>query len=164
LINEGNINYLEKELISIRKDTRKAKEGTYINCGEVELIQLNTDLKDENDSSQIYFGKYKETTMLFTGDASIKSEEYILDNYEVDKTDILKVGHHGSKTSTSKKFIDTIRPKYSLISCGKDNKFNHPNSSVLKTLKTSKIYRTDQNGSVKFKLNKDNIKIEVYST
>ena len=160
LINEGNINYLEKELISIRKDIRKAKEGTYISSGDIDLVQLNTDLEEENDSSQIYFAAYKNYTFLFMGDASIKSEKYIMDNYDLGEIDFLKVGHHGSKTSSSKSFIDQISPKYSLISVGKDNKFNHPNKEVLDNLKYSKIYRTDAAGSIMFRVKNNKLKIE----
>jgi len=134
-INEGKTNYLEKELMSIKKDIKVAEEGTYLECGEIGLVQLNKDLEDENDSSQIYFGKYNETTMLFTGDASLKSEEYILNNYDLGEIDILKVGHHGSKTSTGEKLLKSIKPKRALISCGKDNKFNHPHKSVINLLK-----------------------------
>ena len=86
------------------------------------------------------------------GDASIKSEKHLLNNYNLDQIDILKVGHHGSKTSTSKEFINTINPRYALISVGEDNKFNHPNQNVIKNLKNTKIYRTDQDKSIMFKI------------
>ena len=159
LINEGKLNYPEKELISLTSNVEVAKEGRYISCGDIDLIQLNTDLSDENDSSQVYYGKYNDITLLFTGDASLKSEDYILNNYDIGEIDILKVGHHGSKTSTGKKLLETINPKYALISCGKDNKFGHPNESVLNNLIDSKIYRTDINGSVI--LNIKNNKLEI---
>lgn len=162
LINEGKLNYLEKELISLTSNVEVAKEGKYISCGDIDLVQLNTDLSDENDSSQVYYGKYNDITLLFTGDASLKSEEYILNNYDIGEIDILKVGHHGSKTSTGKKLLETIKPKYALISCGKDNKFGHPNESVLNNLIDSKIYRTDINGSVKIKITNNKIQIEKF--
>ena len=98
------------------------------------------------------------------GDASIKSEKYIMDNYDLGEVDFLKVGHHGSKTSSSKSFIDQISPKYSLISAGKDNKFNHPNDSVLDILKDSKIYRTDIGGTITFKIKNNELKIETLTT
>ena len=160
LINEGNINYLEKELMTIRDDIKIAAEGTYISCGDIDLVQLNKDLEEENDSSQIYFASYKNYTFLFMGDASIKSEKYIMDNYDLGEIDFLKVGHHGSKTSSSKSFIEQISPKYSLISAGKDNKFNHPNKEVLDNLKYSKIYRTDEDGSIMFHVKNNKLKIE----
>ncbi|MBQ2909250.1 MAG: DNA internalization-related competence protein ComEC/Rec2 [Bacilli bacterium] len=162
LINEGKLNYLEKELISLTSNVEVAKEGKYISCGDIDLVQLNTDLYDENDSSQVYYGKYNDITLLFTGDASLKSEDYILNNYNIGEIDILKVGHHGSKTSTGKKLLETIKPKYALISCGKDNKFGHPNESVIDNLSESKIYRTDLDGSVKIKITNNKIQIEKF--
>ena len=159
LINNGEFNYLEKELISKTDNIKIAKEGTVIKCGDITMVQLNTDLTDENDSSQIYYAMYKNYSILFTGDASLKSEDYILDNYDLSKIDILKVGHHGSKTSTGINLIDKLEPKIALISVGKDNKFNHPNQMVLDNLKTSQIYRTDINGTITLKLNK-NVKVQ----
>ena len=159
LINNGEFNYLEKELISKTDNIKIAKEGTVIKCGDITMVQLNTDLTDENDSSQIYYAMYKNYSILFTGDASLKSEDYILNNYDLSKMDILKVGHHGSKTSTGINLIDKLEPKIALISVGKDNKFNHPNQMVLDNLKTSQIYRTDINGTITLKLNK-NVKVQ----
>ena len=74
--------------------------------------------------------------------------------------DILKVGHHGSRTSSSKNFIDEIDPKYSIISVGKNNRYGHPNDNVLENLDDSKIYRTDQDGSVMFKIKNNKLQIE----
>ena len=159
LINNGEFNYLEKELISKTDNIKIAKEGTVIKCGDITMVQLNTDLTDENDSSQIYYAMYKNYSILFTGDASLKSEDYILNNYDLSKIDILKVGHHGSKTSTGINLIDKLEPKIALISVGKDNKFNHPNQMVMDNLKTSQIYRTDINGTITLKLNK-NVKVQ----
>ena len=88
------------------------------------------------------------------GDASIKSEDYILKKYNLPKIDILKVGHHGSDTSTSISLIKTIKPKICLISVGKDNKYGHPKKEVLnKNKKYCKIYRTDLDGTIEIKLN-----------
>lgn len=161
-INEGNINSLEKQIILKHNNVNIAYEGTNINIGDFYLYQLNSDLKDENDSSSIYFITNNNIKMLFMGDASVKSEDYIMENYELPEIDILKVGHHGSKTSSSKKFVNTIKPKYSLISCGKDNKFGHPNSSVLEILNDSNIYRTDKDGTVTFKIKDNKIKTETF--
>ena len=97
------------------------------------------------------------------GDATTISERYIIENYELSNIDFLKVGHHGSNTSTSKSFYNTIRPKYSLISVGKNNRYGHPNKEVLENLKDSKIYRTDQDGSIMFKIKKNKLRIETYS-
>ena len=97
------------------------------------------------------------------GDASKKTEKEIMEDYDIGKVDILKAGHHGSKTSSSQEFIKEINPKLVLISVGKDNKFNHPNKEVLNILDNSKIYRTDQDGSIMFKIKNNKLEIETYS-
>lgn len=93
------------------------------------------------------------------GDASVEREKDILEKYNLSNIDFLKVGHHGSNTSSSESFINSINPKYSLISVGKNNRYGHPKGSVLDTLKNSTIYRTDLDGSIKIKLNKNGYKI-----
>jgi len=97
---------------------------------------------------------------MFMADASSTAEHEILNKYNLSNIDVLKVGHHGSKTSSSKEFINKTNPKYSIISVGKNNMYGHPNKEVLDNLKNSKIYRTDEDGSIMFKIinNKLNIK------
>lgn len=155
LINLGEINYLEEEIIKLFPETKIGEEGLILTCGDINLIQLNTDLSEENDSSQIYYVKYNDTTLLLTGDASQKSEEYILNNYELGNIDILKVGHHGSKTSTGTKLLQTIKPKLALISCGIDNKFGHPHESVLTSLEKYNVnyLTTAKEGTITIDLN-----------
>lgn len=97
------------------------------------------------------------------GDASTEREKDILEKYNLKDVDFLKVGHHGSNTSSSEEFINSINPKYSLISVGKNNRYGHPNKEVLDTLNDSKIYRTDQDGSIMFKIKKDKLQIETCS-
>jgi len=94
------------------------------------------------------------------GDASSTTEKEILNKYNLRDIDVLKVGHHGSKTSSSKTFIDEINPRYSIISVGKNNRYGHPNKEVLDNLKDSKIYRTDQDGSIMFKIKNNKMQIE----
>ena len=86
------------------------------------------------------------------GDAGVDKEKDILDKYNLSNVDVLKVGHHGSKISSSKNFIDEINPKYEVISVGKNNRYGHPNKEVLNNLDNSKIYRTDQDGVFCLKL------------
>ena len=88
------------------------------------------------------------------------SEKEIIDKYDIPNIDLLKVGHHGSKTSSSKEFINEIKPKYSIISVGKNNRYGHPNKEVLNNLENSKIYRTDKDGSILFKIKNNKLKIE----
>lgn len=94
------------------------------------------------------------------GDASIITEKGILNKYNLLNIDVLKVGHLGSKTSSSQEFIDEINPKYSIISVGKNNRYSHPNKEALNNLKVSTIYRTDIYGSIIFKIKKDKLEIE----
>ena len=98
------------------------------------------------------------------GDAGIDKEKDIIEKYNLSNIDVLKVGHHGSKTSSSEYFIDEIKPKYSIISVGKNNRYGHPNKEVLNNLKQSKVYRTDQDGSIMFKIKNDKLKIKTCSS
>ncbi len=100
---------------------------------------------------------------MFMGDSGIEKEKDILDKYNISDIDVLKVGHHGSKTSSDKEFINEINPNYSIISVGKNNRCGHPNKEVLNNLSDSKIYRTDQDGSIMFKIKKDKLQIETCS-
>ena len=97
---------------------------------------------------------------MFMGDASVTTEKEILDKYDLPNIDVLKVGHHGSKTSSGKEFIEEINPKYSIISVGKNNRYGHPNKEVINNLKDSKIYRTDEDGSIMFNIKNNKLKIE----
>ena len=99
---------------------------------------------------------------MFIGDASVATEKEILDKYNLPDVDVLKVGHHGSKTSSGKVFINEVNPKYSIISVGKNNRYGHPNKEVLENLIESKIYRTDQDGSIMFKIKNNKLKIEMF--
>ena len=94
------------------------------------------------------------------GDVGVEVEQDLIGKYNLQDIDVLKVGHHGSKTSSDKNFINEINPKYSIISVGKNNRYGHPNKEVLKNLEDSEIYRTDQYGSILFKIKKDKLKIE----
>lgn len=101
---------------------------------------------------------YKNFSMLFTGDIEKVAEEQILNLYKENvfllKSDILKVGHHGSKTSTISEFINIVRPKVAIIGVGKNNNFGHPNDEVLQRLESlyCNIYRTDLNGEISIEI------------
>ena len=97
------------------------------------------------------------------GDAGVEVEEDLIEKYNLQDIDVLKVGHHGSKTSSSKNFINEINPKYSIISVGKNNRYGHPNKEALDNLEDSKIYRTDIDGSIMFKIKNNKLKIETCS-
>ncbi len=116
-----------------------------------------TDIKNDlNNNSLIFRVDIMDTSLLFTGDAESLEEEQLLSNKLLD-VDILKVGHHGSKTSSTDDFLNKITPNICLISCGVDNKFKHPHDIVLNRLKkfTDHIYRTDQCGEITLKIYKN---------
>ncbi len=121
------------------------------------------DYGNENDNSLFVYMKIYDKEILSYGDASKYVEEDIINKYKLSNIDILKVGHHGSKTSSSKLFIDKIKPKYSVISVGKNNRFGHPNGEVLDVLKDSTIYRTDIDGTIEFIINNDKFKVNTFS-
>lgn len=157
-LNKGKINNCEK------KTNGNILYDDYLKIDNVEIYSLNNDeYSDENSLSMVLLLIIENYKILLMGDAPKKVEEEIIDKYALDNIDILKVGHHGSNTSSSEKFINHIKPKYSIISVGKNNKFGHPKKSVLDTLSDSKIYRTDEDGSIMFRIKNDKLEIETYS-
>ncbi|MBE6729821.1 MAG: MBL fold metallo-hydrolase [Ruminococcaceae bacterium] len=102
---------------------------------------------DTNDYSAVLKLTYKDNKFLFMGDAETEAEDEI----SADVTcDIIKVGHHGSNSSSGKKFVKKTKAKYAVISCGTDNKYGHPHTEIVKRWEDSgaKIYRTDLSGTV----------------
>ncbi|MGG3624542.1 ComEC/Rec2 family competence protein [Bacillus gobiensis] len=106
---------------------------------------------DLNNWSAVVHIQYNKNSFLFTGDAELKSEKDMLSKKLLSKVDVLKVGHHGSKDSSSKDFLNKVKPTYAVISVGKGNRYKHPTSETLNRLKAvkAKVYRTDKNGTVK---------------
>lgn len=96
-----------------------------------------------------------------TGDAEELMEKEILKTNENIKATILKVGHHGSNTASTKEFIEAINPTYALISCGINNRYNHPSKEVLERLDKNKIqtYRTDKHGNVILIITQNDIEV-----
>ena len=164
VFNCGFYNELEKELIKVLKK-KKIKYYTCIkrlNIDNNRLYFLQTkEYDNENDNSNVIYTELNDYKFLFMGDASIDKEKDILKKYNLKNIDFLKVGHHGSNTSSSEEFINSINPKYSLISVGKNNRYGHPKKSVLDILKNSKVYRTDQDGSIEIKIKNGGYSIEM---
>ena len=166
IFNCGEFNELEQELIKVL-DKKKIPYYSCVkelNVDNNKLYSLNNkDYGNENDNSSVIYTKLNNHKFLFMGDAGVGVEEDLIEKYNLQDIDVLKVGHHGSKTSSGKEFINEINPKYSIISVGKNNRYGHPNKEVLNNLSDSKIYRTDQNGSVMFKIKNNKLKIETCS-
>ena len=108
--------------------------------------------KEENDFSLVVGFTIKDYQFLIMGDAPKKIEEKIIKDNPNLRCDVLKIGHHGSNTSSSERFISTLKPKIGIISCGKDNPYGHPHKSVLAILNKYhiEIRRTDLEGTIKF--------------
>ena len=121
-----------------------------------------------NNNSLVCKLVYKNFSMLFTGDIEEIAEKAILSKYvnkqEVLNSNILKVAHHGSKTSSIKEFINAVNPKYAVIGVGKDNKFGHPSEKTLETLnnKNVKVYRTDISGETVIITDGDSVKVKSF--
>ncbi len=103
-----------------------------------------------NNMSLVIKLTYKETSFLFTGDAEADEEGTLLRTYdaEVLRSDVLKVGHHGSDSSSTPAFVSAVAPRYAVISVGADNDYGHPCQSVLTTLQNTEIHRTDLEGTI----------------
>lgn len=156
----------ENLLITIRDKNLKIKTGKsgveIINTDNLSafIVAPNSDkYSGYNNYSIVIKLVYGDTSYLFTGDAEELSENEITDNID---SDVLKVGHHGSDTSSSKEFLEKVTPEYAIISVGENNKYNHPSSSTIENLKkyTDKIYQTDLNGNIKAISDGKNVVIE----
>ncbi|MFA3782051.1 DNA internalization-related competence protein ComEC/Rec2 [Melioribacteraceae bacterium 4301-Me] len=171
LFNTGIVKKVYKPLLdsSLSKDVQLEKylhqlnlpvryyEKSILRVGNTRIYILNDFYTNkyfsENDRSGFLKIAYGNNSFLFTGDAGLKVEDYYINRYrDFLKSDLLKVGHHGSKTSTGDYFLKTVIPKYALISVGIKNKFNHPSREVINRLISNKIkvFRTDLNGAVVF--------------
>lgn len=131
----------------------------------IEILHVGTeDEKDLNDTSIVLKVTYQNVSFLLTGDASTKIEEKL--NKEDLQSTVLKVSHHGSATATNEAFLNTVNPKYAVISVGANNKYEHPHTTVMNTLLTHNIktYRTDQDKTIKMVTDGTNIEITTLKT
>lgn len=132
----------------------------HISLDQVYIDLLDATLpnsKDLNEHSIIALIKYRKYKLLLMGDATLNNEQVLLKKYDVSNIDILKIGHHGSKTSSSESFLKITNPRISLISNGHNNKFRLPNVKVINNLKAiqSSIYETAYHGQVTINLDKE---------
>ena len=117
---------------------------------EVQILGVNSVENDENNSSIILKIAYGDTSFLFTGDAERDAEKVLIDLGKDLSSTVLKVGHHGSNTSTSYGFIRKVMPEYAVISVGDDNSYGHPDDETLETLANAEatVFRTDLQGDI----------------
>ena len=134
---------------------------------KIEFLSPFDNVKNVNDYSPIILFNLKTKKYVFTGDAEEETEKNILNYYGKEKLkdiDVLKVGHHGSQTSSTTDFIYNLSPEYSIISCGRYNEYGHPHNKVLKVLQAvdTNILRTDNNGNIVLAENDNNQIVVVY--
>ena len=153
---ESSTTSFENMAESLARKNNKVKvlksNNNSINLGDntlVEIFSPNLESYDNlNNYSPIIKISYGNNSFLFTGDAEKDVEEEVMNKSFNLKSDVLKIGHHGSSTSTSQKFLDKINPKITVISVGEDNSYGHPTKETLEKIKGTTIYRTDINGSI----------------
>ena len=159
--NEKNAvsNWLNKELRAGHYHNRVLKAGDRVDLGKGYYFEVlapgdflsKQDKERFNNTSIVMLLHYGQFTMLFTGDAEAPVEDYLQQKYGNRlKADVLKVGHHGSKTSSIYKFISKVKPKYALISCGNKQIYNHPNKNVVGSLQHlgAKVLTTYDHGNL----------------
>lgn len=141
--------------------TPKVNQTFNLQDTTITTLSVTADEKNLNDTSIVLKVKHGTNTFLFMGDASTKIEKNLL-NKDI-KSDVLKVGHHGSRYSTSLEFLKKVSPEYAVISVGENNTYKHPHEEILKRLEEQniQIYRTDKQGTI---LAKSNGSIITFST
>lgn len=154
-----------RHILSIAKEKKikliYVKEGDVLKIGGVKISIIHPENKlminnPMNNNSIVCKVEYNSFSMLLTGDIEMEAEELILRKNINLKADVLKVAHHGSKTSTTEEFLKAVNPKVALIGVGKNNNFGHPSNEVVQRLKENgtRIYRTDENGEISITVNK----------
>jgi len=143
------LNSLKRHGVTVKK----AKSGIEFSEGEVKvefLGPVSEEYEDLNNYSAVVKVTYGKNSFLFTGDAEELVETELLQSGADLKADVLKVGHHGSDSSSCDAFLAAVDPKFAVISCGKGNDYGHPHKEVLERLKKTdaEIFRTDINGDI----------------
>ena len=152
------------------------KNGDFVQIDKYTYFEILSPFKDEmitenatNNNSLVaklhFFDENNDFNILFTGDIEKIAEEKLVSVYgENLKTDILKVAHHGSKTSTTEEFLNLVRPKIALIGVGENNSYGHPASDTIQKLQNmgTSIFRTDECGEIDILIKNGNIKINKF--
>lgn len=161
---------------AIRSFVRAASGSVVLSVNEGQIIELdgiflrviygpsNSSLRRNNEVSSVVQVRYGQHSFLLTGDLESKGEEAILLSGQDISSTVLKVGHHGAKTSSSVEFLEKVAPPYAVISVGADNHFGHPHRETIQRLwgQQSKIYRTDQQGAIVFTTDGQQLRVETF--
>lgn len=166
----NNTKTFENMIKAVGNEGLKAKvikEGTSFDLGNGAKLEAYSPTKDTyadfNDYSPIMKLTYGNKSFIFTGDAEKEVEEEVVKKYSNElKADVIKFGHHGSSTSSTKDFIEAISPEYGIISCGVDNSYGHPHRETLDIINKIgiKAYRTDKQGQITITSDGNNINIK----
>ena len=177
LVVDTGLKYQEENYLAFRSLIEEKKNTYYYQTRSGDLIKMSTELEflilnppkcsfywdesDFNNNSIVLKLHYKNTDFLFTGDIEQNAETYLLSNNSLLKSNILKVAHHGSNSSTGESFLNNVEPEIAIISVGKNN-FGHPHPDVIKRLeeKCQKVLRTDFNGTILVKTDGNKYHIE----
>jgi len=161
----------ERELIALLEKkqvpVKESQAGSYwlddAEIGWTILSPFDKTTESGNNASVVLLLTVHGINVLFTGDLEEAGEESLLHNWKLPPIDIVKVGHHGSKSSTSETFIQSIRPKVAIISAGRGNRYGHPNPVVLDRLRKTgaRVYRTDRQGAIRITIRPNEINDEV---
>lgn len=157
-INDGEIGKYEKialELISGRNYATKGMKLDYLNF---------TRYNDENADSVLTLMKIYNTRIISFGDANKEAEDDVIEKYNLNNIDIVKLSHHGSKTSSSEKYLKEVNPGIAVISSGRNNRFNHPSVETIDNLEKLNIdyLNTQTSGTIEFIIKKDNVTYKEY--
>lgn len=159
---------LENILTEKKIERYTAKDGEKIDLGSGVIINIISPLigntsTNNNDMSVSLLVAFGNSKILLTGDLEEKEENRIIDKYgDALSATILKAGHHGSKTSTGNNLLNTVKPKFVVISVGKNNKYGHPNASTINRIKMegSKILETKESGTIHFECRSENCSLK----
>ena len=154
--------YQDKDFIPVARDKgikmKMVKRGDSWKADDAMFYVLNPHKKEENknEASIVLYAEIGGLSWVFTGDMGESGEKELSDTYPQLRADILKVGHHGSKTSSSIPFLEKLQPKAAIISVGKENRYGHPHNEVMEAMEEKKIivFRTDEDGAVIYKYSK----------
>lgn len=134
------------------KEVEQPKVGQVFNLGDATITVLGPvkEYEEVNNISLVLMVQYGDTRFLLTGDMERIAENDLVESGTDLKADVLKVGHHGSETSTGYRFLREVMPDYAVISCGKDNKYGHPHEDPLSRLRDAEatVLRTDENETI----------------
>ncbi len=153
--NNVKVHYIKEETLI------KYKNGMVIHA--VPPVPKTRISDDENDTTYVYYLEYGNFSAVLTGDMSAFAEGNLIEAGAARDVDLLKVAHHGSRSSTSREWVEAVKPEYAVISVGEDNSFALPNDEPLEVLKNTKLYRTDKDGDIHFEVRKNGkVKIHTY--